>query len=219
MVIVHPSLTMRCTPAWCLVLIPSLTFKCLASFERLAYVYLHSLQSQQRELSSAMLRVIHSTIQAKTIHKHLHCSTPPRVIISGGCVAKSLRVSCKYNCSLDPVKGSYSKSSCAKLECFSCLFWNVTTLGINKWLWMSWHAETGATLSEKHVHSVGGVAFEARCWHGFALFKSEYHYERTSWFVYLSVWRPKQARSSLSSSSSSSIRKQCISVPPWFCAL
>ncbi len=118
MVIVHPSLTMRCTPAWCLVLIPSLTFKCLASFERLAYVYLHSLQSQQRELSSAMLRVIHSTIQAKTIHKHLHCSTPPRVIISGGCVAKSLRVSCKYNCSLDPVKGSYSKSSCAKLECY-----------------------------------------------------------------------------------------------------
>ena len=97
---------------------PSWTFKRLASFERLAYVLLHSLQSQQRELSSAMLRVIHSTIQAKTIHKHLHCSTPPRVIISGGCVAKSLRVSCKYNCSLDPVKGSYSKSSCAKLECY-----------------------------------------------------------------------------------------------------
>ena len=116
--------------AWCLVLTPSLTFKCLANFERLAYVSLHSLQSQQRELSSAMLRVIHSTIHAKTIHKHLHCSTPPRVIISGGCVAKSLRVSCKYNCSLDPVKGSYSKSSCAKLECFSCLFWNVTTLGM-----------------------------------------------------------------------------------------
>ena len=104
--------------AWRLVLTPSLTFKCLANFERLAYVSLHSLQSQQRELSSAMLRVIHSTIHAKTIHKHLHCSTPPRVIISGGCVTKSLRVSGKYNCSLNPVKGSYSKSSCAKLECY-----------------------------------------------------------------------------------------------------
>ena len=44
----------------------------------------------------------------------------------------------------------------------SCLFWNVTTFGMYKGLWMSWHAETGATLSENHVHSVGGVAFEAR---------------------------------------------------------
>ena len=104
--------------AWRLVLTPSLTFKCLASFERLAYVSLHSLQSQQHELSSAMLRVILSMKQAKTRHKHLYCPTPPRVIISGGCVAKSLRVSCKYNCSLDPVKSSYSKSLCAKLECY-----------------------------------------------------------------------------------------------------
>ena len=50
---------------------------------------------------------------------------------------------------------------CVKLECHYMSVLIVTKLGIYKELWMSWHAETGVTLSEKHVHSVGGVAFEA----------------------------------------------------------
>ena len=69
----------------------------------------------------------------------------------------------QYSVASTLIKGSYKYERVRSWNYITCLFWIFTTLGIYKELWMSWHAETGATLSENHVHSVGGVAYEAHC--------------------------------------------------------
>jgi hypothetical protein len=75
--------------------------------------------------------------------------------------------------SLVPAQRSHLQTSCKQkrvqvgstlLVCFGLLLaWYVHGTMVGR------HAETGETLSENHVYPVGGVAYEALCWHCYAL--------------------------------------------------
>ena len=67
------------------------------------------------------------------------------------------------------------------LVCFGLLYaWYIHGTMVGR------HAETGATLSENHVYPVGGVAYEARRWHSYALAQSGTN-KRTCYFESQSV--------------------------------